>query len=47
MLDLLSISEEVGLFHYSNELLLVDLTISIAIGFVDHLLQLLISHRFS
>lgn len=37
-------SEEVGLFHNPNELLLIDLPVPVAIGLIDHLLQLLISH---
>jgi hypothetical protein len=40
-------SEEVGLLHNPNELLLVDLPISVPISLVDHLLQLLISHSLA
>merc|ERR1712100_417301 len=40
-------SEEIGLLHDAEELLLIDLAIAIAIGFVDHLLKLLISHSLS
>merc|ERR1711972_211044 len=39
--------EEVGLLHDPQELLLVHLTISVAVGLVDHLLQLLIGHALA
>merc|ERR1719384_1175720 len=38
------ISEEIGLLHDSQELLFVHLAITVAVGFVDHLLELLICH---
>merc|ERR1719453_250028 len=37
-------SEEVGLLHNAEELLLVDLTVAITVSLIDHLLKLLISH---
>merc|ERR1712182_123570 len=37
-------SEEVGLLHDAQELLLVDLTVAIAVGLVNHLLELLVRH---
>ena len=40
----LACSEEVGLLHDSHELLLADLVVAIAVGLVDHLLDLLVSH---
>jgi hypothetical protein len=40
-------SEEVGLLHDPDELLLVDLPVPVAVGLVDHLLQLLVSHRLA
>merc|ERR1712159_616404 len=46
LLDLTG-SEEIGLLHDAEELLLIDLAIAIAISFVDHLLKLLISHSLS
>merc|ERR1719272_2783753 len=39
--------EEVGLLHDSQELLFVHLSISIAIGFVNHFLKLLVSHALA
>jgi hypothetical protein len=33
-----------GLLHDADELLLADLTVTITIGLIDHLLELLISH---
>merc|ERR1712037_858876 len=39
-------SEEVSLLHDPQELLLVHLTVSIAVGLVDHLLKLLVGHPF-
>merc|ERR1712154_509600 len=41
------ISEEVGLLHDSQELLFVHLAITVAVGFVDHLLKLLIGHSLA
>mmetsp|Transcript_67843 Transcript_67843/g.147829 ORF Transcript_67843/g.147829 Transcript_67843/m.147829 type:complete len:236 (-) Transcript_67843:56-763(-) len=41
------VSEEVGLLHDAQELLLVDLAVTIAVGLIDHLLQLLICHAFA
>merc|ERR1719487_1930508 len=46
LLDLTS-SEEISLLHDTEELLLIDLAIAIAISFVNHLLKLFISHSFS
>lgn len=40
-------SKEVGLLHDPNELLLVDLSVSVSICLIDHLLKLLIGHGFS
>lgn len=40
-------SKEVGLLHDPNELLLVDLSVSVAVRLIDHLLELLIGHSFS
>ena len=37
-------SEEVGLFHDADEVLLADLAGAAAVGLVDHLLQLLLGH---
>merc|ERR1719330_363821 len=37
-------SEEVGLLHDPQELLLVPLAISVSVGLVDHLLKLLVGH---
>merc|ERR1711964_511291 len=37
-------SEEVGLLHDAQELLLVHLTVTIAVCFVNHLLKFLVSH---
>jgi hypothetical protein len=37
-------SKQVGLLHNTDELLFRNLTVTIAIGLVDHLLQLVISH---
>merc|ERR1712066_33299 len=37
-------SEEVRFLHDAQELLFVDLPISVSVGFVDHLLQLLVGH---
>ena len=37
-------SEEVGLAHDTHELILGDLTIAIAVGLFDHLLDLIVSH---
>merc|ERR1711941_103609 len=36
--------EEVRLFHDAEELLFIDLAVTIAVGLVDHLLKLLICH---
>merc|ERR1719502_762248 len=36
--------EQVGLLHDAEELLLVDLAVPVTVGFVDHLLELLIGH---
>lgn len=41
------ISEEIGLFHYSDELLFADLSIPVSVCLINHFLQLLISHRLS
>merc|ERR1712087_943423 len=40
-------SEEVGLLHDAQELLLVHLTVAVAVGLVDHLLELLVRHALS
>jgi hypothetical protein len=40
-------SKEVGLLHYSDELLLVDFAVTVSIGFIDHLLELLVGHGFA
>ena len=37
-------SEEVGLTHDAHELVLRDLTITVAISLLDHLLALIVSH---
>merc|ERR1711865_998758 len=37
-------SEQVGLLHNAEELFLVHLPVAITVGFVDHLLQLLVRH---
>merc|ERR1719473_1347271 len=39
-----SCSEQVSLLHDAQELLLVDLAVAVAVGLVDHLLQLLVRH---
>ena len=39
-----SSSEEVGLAHDTHELLLRDLTVSISVSLLDHLIDLIISH---
>ena len=41
------ISEQVGFFHDANELFLVNFTIGVPVSLVNHLLQLLISHRLA
>lgn len=40
-------SKEIGLFHDTNKLLLVDFSVSVTIGLIDHLLELLVSHCFA
>ena len=40
-------SEHVGLLHDSHELLLTDLTITVSVGFVNHLLDFIIGHILS
>merc|ERR1719440_1822688 len=40
-------SEQVCLLHDAQEFLLIDLTIAITISFVDHLLELFISHALA
>merc|ERR1712039_336867 len=40
-------SEKVCLFHDPQELFLIDLTISIAVRLVDHLLELLVGHALT
>merc|ERR1719171_1379200 len=40
-------SEEVGLLHDAQELLLVDLAVAVAIRLVDHLLELLVRHSLA
>ena len=37
-------SEEVGLTHDAHELILADFTITIAVGLLDHLLDLVVGH---
>merc|ERR1719158_745510 len=37
-------SEEVGLLHDTQELLLVHLTVAVAVGLIDHFLELLVGH---
>jgi len=37
-------SEEVGLSHDAHELVFVDLTVTVSVGFVDHFLDLLVGH---
>ena len=39
--------EEIGLFHYLDEVLLLDLTITVLISLFNHFPELLISHIFS
>jgi hypothetical protein len=41
------ISKKIGLFHDSNEFLFVNLSVSISVSLVNHLLKLFISHSFS
>jgi len=36
--------EEVRLLHYTEEFLLVHLAVTVAIGFIDHFLQLFVHH---
>merc|ERR1740120_136264 len=38
------VSEEIRLLHDAQELLFVDLPVSVSVSFVDHLLQLLVGH---
>merc|ERR1711920_604914 len=40
-------SEEVGLLHDAQELLLVHLAVAVAVGLVDHLPELLVRHALS
>merc|ERR1712151_31469 len=40
-------SEEIGLLHDPQELLLIHFAVAITIGLVDHLLQLLVSHALA
>ena len=40
-------SEEVGLAHDAHELLLGDLAITIAVSFLDHLLNFVVGHVFT
>merc|ERR1711972_924677 len=40
-------SEEVRLLHDAEELFLVHLAVAVAVGLIDHFLQLLIGHPFS
>merc|ERR1719350_1875122 len=40
-------SEQVCLLHDAQELLLIDLTVAITIGLIDHLLQLFIGHALT
>ena len=40
-------SEQVGLLHDSHELFLTDLTVAVSVGFVNHLLDLIIGHVLS
>ena len=37
-------SEEVGLAHDTHELVLADLAVAVAIGLLDHLLDLVVGH---
>ena len=37
-------SKQIGLLHYSDELLLVDLPVAVPVGLVYHLLQLFLGH---
>ena len=37
-------SEEVGLAHDAHELILADLAVTITIGLLDHLLDLIVGH---
>jgi len=39
-----AISEKVGLFHNSHELLFADFSITISISFINHLLDLVVGH---
>jgi hypothetical protein len=43
----ITISKQVGLFHYPDKLFLVDLPVSVTVRLVDHLLQLFVGHRLS
>lgn len=40
-------SKQIGLLHYSDELLLVDLPVAVPVGLVYHLLQLFLRHCLS
>ena len=40
-------SEEVGLLHDAEELLLVHFTVSISISLIDHFLQFLVGHMLT
>ena len=44
LLNVEAISEKIGLFHDTHELLFSDLAITVSVGFVDHLLNLVVSH---
>merc|ERR1719443_1518965 len=40
-------SEEVSLLHNAQELLLVNLTITVTVGLINHFLELLICHALT
>jgi len=41
------VSEQVGLLHDSNKLLLTDFSVAVSVGFVNHFLKLVVIHRFA
>merc|ERR1712127_437261 len=46
-ISLCSSSEEVGLLHDAQELLLVHLSIPITVSFIDHFLKLFVGHALA
>ena len=41
------VSKQVGLLHYPDEFILIDHSITVAVGFIDHLLEFVIIHIFT